>query len=403
MRVLFIPAAVASHHYPMVPLAWAFRTAGHEVCVAGQPVVIDSIVRSGLTAVSVGGSYDLMAGISGASEMVRRETGRVPNGAAELAALPPDVRRRYVEMRKAPHLKAAEAMAGDLIAYARTWRPDLVVTDPATMVGPLLADVLEIPLIHHLWGPQPPSVTKFPGYGAPVQDWPSGVREMFARFGATPRPDYSLGTVDPCPPSLQPVSGPNRLVSRYLSYNGSGAVPQWLRVPADRPRVCVSWMTTDTEAADGTGRHPVAALAEALATLDVEVVITVRASDRAALGPAPDGVRLVEDIPLHMVLPTCAVSVNHGGAGTMLSAACAGVPQVIVPQNPAHDFNAERISAVGAGTAFRAHEIDIEAMAATVASMMTDDTWRKAARSLREENLALPAPAEVLRTIVDLL
>ena len=35
MRVLFIPAAVASHAYPMVPLAWAFRSAGHDVHFIG--------------------------------------------------------------------------------------------------------------------------------------------------------------------------------------------------------------------------------------------------------------------------------------------------------------------------------------------------------------------------------
>jgi UDP:flavonoid glycosyltransferase YjiC (YdhE family) len=161
-------------------------------------------------------------------------------------------------------------------------------------------------------------------------------------------------------------------------------------------------MTARTEQSDAAKEHPVATLAAALAGLDVEVVVTVRAADRAELGPVPDGVRLVEELPLQLLFPTCAVAVNHGGAGTVLTAVYYGVPQVVVPRNQALVINAERIAASGAGASFPAHEIDPEAIVAAVASMLSDDTWRKAAQAVREENLAQPTPAEVRRTIEEL-
>ncbi|HEX6524140.1 MAG TPA: nucleotide disphospho-sugar-binding domain-containing protein [Streptosporangiaceae bacterium] len=398
MRVLFIPAAVSSHHYPMVPLAWAFRVAGNEVCVAGQPPVIESIVRSGLPAVRVGETYDLFAGLADVGAMFLRETGLAPNG--DLSAVPPTELRRLGELRVEPLLLAAEAMARDLVEFARFWRPDLVITDPITLAAPLVSEVMGVPLVHHLWGPQPPSLPALPGYGAGTDLWPDRLLSLYDAFGARARSSYGVGTVDPCPPSLQPAPVPHRIGVRYLCYNGSGIVPGWLRQSAGRPRVCVSWLTTRTVAA-GTGTdHPAHAIIAALTDLDVEVVATLRAPDREALlGHVPAGVRLEADLPLHLVLPSCEVAVNHGGGGTVLTVACLGVPQVMVPQEPGQIFNAECITAAGAGDWFRPGPGDAGRVAVAVSSMLSDDTRRKAAHALREENLAQPTSAEAVEAI----
>ena len=46
MRVLFAAHAERTHFYSMIPLAWALRTAGHEVYVASQPALTDDITHS---------------------------------------------------------------------------------------------------------------------------------------------------------------------------------------------------------------------------------------------------------------------------------------------------------------------------------------------------------------------
>lgn len=52
---------------------------------------------------------------------------------------------------------------------------------------------------------------------------------------------------------------------------------------------------------------------------------------RLGLKELPDSVRVIGPAPHSMLFPRCAAIVHHGGAGTTMAAANAGVPQVIVP------------------------------------------------------------------------
>jgi UDP:flavonoid glycosyltransferase YjiC (YdhE family) len=398
MRVLFIPLAAASHYYPMVPLAWAFRAAGHEVRVAAQPPVVGSVERSGHVAVSVGGSYDLLANLAATEQTFHLETGRRLADFRDFAEMPAEPLTTYIESRRATHLRAAEVIAEELVPFARFWRPDLVVTDLVTLAGPLVAETAGVPLVHHSWGPQFPAVRMLPGFGAQVDSWSTDLRALFDRFGVQAREIYSICVVDPCPPSLQAMVVPNQIAARFVPYNGPGVVPKWLRRPAEKPRVCVSWGVTDV-GMHGMDKHPLSATIDALTTLDVEVVVTVKAADRAILGQPAAGVRVAEGLPLQTVVASCAVAVNHGGAGTLLTAAAYGVPQVLLPQEQSDIFNSERLAAVGAGMLLRADEVNPDAIAAAVGSALSEDSWQKAARALQEENDAQPTPAETVRTV----
>src|ERR1044072_2608118 len=137
MRVLFTTWAWSPHYFPMVPLAWALRNAGHEVRVAGQPGIIEPIVNSGLPAVSVGKDIDFV-------ETVRQQMGI--DGTAEMTP------ERWRELRKGKGKAAlrifvdlAEAMVDDLVDFGRAWRPDLVVHTPSGFAGPLTAAALGVP------------------------------------------------------------------------------------------------------------------------------------------------------------------------------------------------------------------------------------------------------------------
>src|SRR5256885_12296874 len=59
MKVLFTTWAWPSHFFPMVPLAWALRSAGHEVRIASGPELERTIRDAGLPAVAVGGPVDI--------------------------------------------------------------------------------------------------------------------------------------------------------------------------------------------------------------------------------------------------------------------------------------------------------------------------------------------------------
>ncbi|GAA2634842.1 nucleotide disphospho-sugar-binding domain-containing protein [Streptomyces axinellae] len=398
MRVLFLPVALPSHYYAMVPLAWALRLAGHEVRVAGRPSLLAAIGTSGLTAVRVSGSEEALPGIREAVEELRQETGKSLSDFGTPEAMPPEVEARFRRLRREALIATTAEMAGDLVGFARAWRPDLVVSDPVMLAGALVAGAADVPLVHHMWGPLPPSAGHWPGCGLPVEEWPASLHALFERYGVPERASYAVATIDPCPPGLGTVPVPRRLGMRHIPYNGPGSTPDWLREPTERPRVCVSWSMSHT-ATSGGRTYPAAAVAEALRGTGAEVVATVRAGDREGFGPVPEGVRVVEELPLQLVIPSCAAAVNHGGTGTVLTIAACGVPQVLLPLDPVHAVNADWLAAAGAGVRHASRPMEPERIAASVAGMLAGGSWRRAAEAVREQIAAQPGPAEVVRTL----
>jgi UDP:flavonoid glycosyltransferase YjiC (YdhE family) len=400
MRVLFVPLATPAHYYPMVPLAWAFRTAGHDVRVAGQPPITSSIINSGMPAVPVGGQYDLLSNLRKSEEAFIANAGRRLGEFSDLSAVPVVALRRYADMRREAHVKTAEAMASDLVPFVEAWRPDLVIGDLITMVAPLAAEIAHATLVMHSWGPQMPSKNAPKGAITAADD---DLCELYDRYGAKLPADTETHIVDPCPPSLQSWDEDLRIIGRYVPYNGSGIEPSWLRESIGLPRVCVSWSLSQ-DGMVGSQDDYLLKLIAALEELDVETVVTLNSVDDLDLKPASDKVRISEAVPLQLMLPTCAVAVHHGGAGTMLTAAAYGIPQVVVPQGGGHVINADRVQATGIGISFAADKGDPSDIAAAVSSMLpAQSTWRKAAVSVQEENETQDPPDSVVRRLEQLV
>ncbi|MEV4677479.1 MULTISPECIES: nucleotide disphospho-sugar-binding domain-containing protein [Actinomadura] len=403
MRVLFVPLAGATHYFPQVVLAWAFRAAGHDVRVAAQPSVAGVVARSGMVAVEVGGSYDFGGHATDLMEVVRRHLGRLPASIEEArrvaATLPPEVLREVDEARYLPHVRAAEAMAAELLDLARHWTPDLVVADHAALTAPLVAETVGAPLVRCLYGPWTGSQVPYPGRNMPVAEWPDVVRSLFDRFGVEIREDYTARTVDPCPDSMQVPGIPRRVPMRYVPYNDSGVLPGWLTRPPERRRVCVTLGTLSEKTVPGSTQTLVQRILSALDGFDVEILIAVRSGAGGRLGDLPGNARVVTDMPLDLLLPGCAAIVHHGGAGNVMTAAWHAVPQVAVTQVPDNTFEAERMAGTGAGVALRADRAGVDDIAAAAASVLAADGPRAAADRLRAEIRALPSPAEVVAAL----
>lgn len=400
MRVLFVPLATPAHYYPMVPLAWAFRTAGHDVRVAGQPPITNWIINSGMPAVPVGGQYDLLSNLRKSEETFLADTGRRLGDFSDLSSVPVEALRRYAQMRRDVNVKTAEAMASDLVPFVEAWRPDLVIGDLITMVAPLAAEIAHATFVLHSWGPQMPS-KNVPKVGIAAAD--DDLCGLYNRYGAKLRANAKTHIVDPCPPSLQSWDEDLRIICRYVPYNGSGVEPSWLRESIGLPRVCVSWSLSQ-DGMVGSQDDYLPKMIAALEELDVETIVTLHSVEDLDLKLASDRVRIAEAVPLQLLLPSCAVAVHHGGAGTMLTAAAHGIPQVIVPQGAGHVINASRVQATGIGISFAADERDPSDVAAAISSILpAQSIWRKAAASVQEENEAQDPPDAVVRRLEQLV
>ncbi|MFM9368695.1 nucleotide disphospho-sugar-binding domain-containing protein [Streptomyces sp. Da 82-17] len=385
MRVLFTSWAWPTHYHHMVPLAWALRAAGHDVRAAVPPSLTGVVAASGIPAVAVG--HD---GVDAVARIRDYIPGRVPAPAAPATgARGPRAVSLFADL--------AAAMADDLVAFGRQWRPDLVVHEPTAYAGPLAAAVLGVPAARFPWG------ADLMYHAAAVDLEREVMAPLCERFGL-PGVDL-LGdlTIDACPTAMQvPAGRPvERLPVRYVPYNGAGTLPVPLP-PAERarPRVCVTWGTTVGRLDEEMFLLP--RVVEALDPLDVGIVVAVAREQRRLLGTLPDRVKVMESVPLHAVLPHCDAVVGHGGAGTLLTGLACGLPQLVVPQLVDHTFNARQFAATGAGTVLdkdTAREAP-EALRAAVQDLIDTPSYAKAAREVRAEIAARPAPADLVGPLV---
>jgi UDP:flavonoid glycosyltransferase YjiC (YdhE family) len=400
MRVLFAVSGWAGHWFPMVPLGWALQAAGHEVRVACQPGEAQSLTRAGLTPVPVLDGMDMVF-LTRLRYLWDAQAGNWPYPwrplhpvtGTEVAALDEFDFDAYVSAntgRTFGALARSFAAAADL---AGRWRPDLVVHDPLSTEGALAARVAGVPAVVHLWGT---TGTHEPaGHGLSiVPTYPPGT---FARWKVRDLgPDTVRHVIDPCPARLAPPVGSAETIPvRYVPYNGPGEMPDWLHAEPARPRVAVVWGTSVT-VMSGPRSYALPRIVEALAGLDVEVVVTATAADAAALGPLPPLVRVLERFPLRLLLPTCAAVVHHGGAGCVMTALAAGVPQVSVTYAIEQALAGTRIAAAGAGATLPGHLADVPAIRAAVADLLAKPGYGQAATVLRDELDQRPTPAALV-------
>ncbi|UNO40785.1 nucleotide disphospho-sugar-binding domain-containing protein [Streptomyces sp. MST-110588] len=382
MRVLFVTWAWPSHFFPCVQLGWALRAGGHEVLVASQPSLTDGITRAGLPAAAVGEDVDVGA-LAGRyfSWLVRQER---PVEWEEM--------RAWGAGNVITYKRIAEAMLEDTLSLARDWRPDLVVFDPTTYAGPLVAARLGVPAVRHIWGMD---------YTLRTREFePEALADLCGRLGIPGVETLGDLTVDPCPPSLQVQAPVDRLTMRFVPYNGPAVVPDWLVRPPERPRICVVESSAVTQwGGPEAALSPVAL--EALAGTDAEVVVV--GATALPDGPLPPRTRVAGRIALHLLLPTCDLLVHQGGGGAVMTALAAGVPQLVLPRFADHLFNGRRIAQAGAGREVFAGRATAELVRAEAELLRKDDKYRVRAQELRDEMAQQPSAAEVTGRLAGLV
>ncbi|MFI9387204.1 nucleotide disphospho-sugar-binding domain-containing protein [Kutzneria sp. NPDC052558] len=394
MRVLFTAVAGRPHLFPLVPLAWACRAAGHEVRLASAPSAAEIIVHTGLPAVVIGSGPRQSP--EDRADLVRSVYGQPPwprDWPALVTRL--DDGQRDLLARLGRYLvTAADAMADGLISFARQWKPDVIVHDAITYAGEVAAQKLDIPNVKHNFGTATqPRLHTVPEYAA-----------LFHRHHTIPR-TAATATIDPTPHSMRfPTLAEPVLDMRYVPYNGSGTVPRWLAGPSPRPRVCVTWGHTAPDALGESAVDPYRMVIDALAPMDVDIVVVTTAAQLDELGALPTRVRTAPSAPLHLVLPHCDAIVQQGGDGTTLTAAVAGIPQLAITCKPDAEIAPGRLCAVGAGIHLYYQHLRSDprcerVVRDAVSTLLADSGIGAAAGRLRAEIEEMPPPAELVATI----
>src|SRR5262249_36379301 len=119
---------------------------------------------------------------------------------------------------------------------------------------------------------------------------------------------------------------------RWLPRNRQRRLEPWMYTrPKGRLRVLIT-SGTRTLMLD-TAASSIRLLVDQLALAGAEVLIAATQEAAEKFGAELGDVR-IGWIPLDMVAPTCDLAVHHGGATTATTLLAAGVPQLVIPENP---------------------------------------------------------------------
>jgi UDP:flavonoid glycosyltransferase YjiC (YdhE family) len=379
-RFLFCAPGAYGHVYPLLPLAFALRDAGHEIRFATSREFVDRLQRAGFETSRVG--ITLLE-------------------AEQQIAARPDVRDapREEKWRLGAFMfgKAfATKTAADLVEALPALAPDVVVYDEFDLGAALAARVHGIPAVAHALGRSPSDIFRA-GLASELSTvW----RDMSDRPFVDPF--TTDGYVDITPPALRErttIEPGRRIFQRSVSAtDDDGTLPAWVTAPRGRPLVYVTLGTVSHGAVDSLQR-----VIAGLAQLDVDVLITAGPYGEVdALGQLPPSVRAVKFVPQDLLLPHVDLAVHHCGSGTMLGMLGHGIPQLVIPQGADQFMNADALVAAGAGLRLFPEEIAAGTVADAVRALMTDPRHAHAARGIAREMASMPPPERTATELVAL-
>jgi UDP:flavonoid glycosyltransferase YjiC (YdhE family) len=367
MRVLFSSTSGYGHVIPMLPLARAFRAAGHDVLWATAEQALPLVVAAGIDAVASGASGPEEAALRAAV----RTQGEEMAGPARAAFVFP---RMFGEALTPP-------MAADLVGIARDWDPDLLIHEQAELAAPLVAALLAVPSVTHSFGTAVPVEALGTSASLLAGLWQAHGLEVPQYAGC-----YRAGYLDICPASVQTMPVDHIRNVQQLRPVDAGPVP----APAE-PLVYVTLGTVHQ------GADLLREVVAGIAGLGIPVLVAVgpRMSPDS-LGEQPAHVQVESWVDQPAVLGRCSAVVSHGGSGTFLGALACGLPQLCLPQGADQFRNSEGGERAGASLTLRPEEVTAVSVRAAVERLLSEPDLRVGAQRVAAEIAAMPAPEAVV-------
>jgi UDP:flavonoid glycosyltransferase YjiC (YdhE family) len=368
MRVLFSSTSGHGHVLPMVPLARAFRAAGHDVLWATASQAVPLVTAAGIEAVAAGAHGEGEAALRGA---VFRQAADRPGEERAAFVFP----RMFGEALTPP-------MAEDLLELCKDWRPDLLVHEHGELAAPLVGEACGVPSVTHSFG------TAIP---LPFLEEARALLAGLWRTHGLDAPPYAgcyrAGYLDICPPSVQTVpTGHIPAVQLLRPVEEASVLPE-----PPEPLVYVTLGTVQAQA-DLLGE-----IVAGVAALPVRVLVaTGPRIEPAALGEQPANVQVESWVDQAEVLARATAVVSHGGSGTFLGSLARGLPQLCLPQGADQFRNAEGGERAAASMTLRPDQVTAQAVRIATERLLADPGPRAGARRVAAEIAGMPTPAAVV-------
>jgi MGT family glycosyltransferase len=416
------------HLYPQISVAHALRERGHDVAVYTHESVRGIVEGEGFRFFP----FD---------HVDARRYERIHALEAEVPPNQPKYKTLSVAMTAYRDMLSGSIpeMVADLQPIIRTWRPNVIITDPAAWATILVVwELTGVPvaLLTQMIGsmiPGPDAPPWGPGLPSPkstgtrllagaVQLATNVVACRMRRNLNRIRSQYGLrpmgGSVNEYTgrlplyliPSVPELDYNRRDQPSNVHYIGPCI---WTRPRGTAPLDWMDLLSTDrpwVHATEGTAQYQepfvLRAVAQALADLPVEVILATGAESRdpAALGlyPVAKNIRVERWVSHEDLLPRCAALVTTGGAATVLSSLKAGVPLVVVPTFWDKNDNAQRVAEAGVGLRLSPRHCTPERVRRAVLRLIEEPHFRENARRMADRFSKAGGPREAARLLENL-
>jgi MGT family glycosyltransferase len=414
-RILITLWPFTGHLLPQLSIAQALRERGHEVAFYSGEAIRTTVEQEG---------FELIPFDRVDQELAFRSMRAVDTG--DRRSRPG--RGRIVPILREWLVETIPDQVADLEGVLAQWRPDAIATD-LSLWGPIVVlwekTSIPVALSSTFMGPliPGPDAPAF-GFGLPRPRTALGrsgsraltrvmelagtgmrrrVDEIRAQYGLaglgesvnryTARlPLYLVGNIPELDYNRHDLPASVHYVGNCIWYPDREGTREWLEaVPNEHPWVHV----TESTLAYGDPFLLRTAI-EALADEPVELIITTGAQREATtLGSRASAanVHMARWLSHGELLPRCSALVTVGGKATILAAAEAGVPMVLVPTTWDKPDNARRVTSTGAGIRIAPRRLNAESLRQAVHEVLDVPSYREAARGLADRLAAAPGPA----------
>jgi len=369
-RILFVIPPGYGHCLPLIPLAWALKTAGHEVFVATCGVSAALAVRSGLMTVNVAQQADLPA-------VFKRHSGSFHEPISN-----PDVGdSNHVVSGDNVFTAVGGLMLPGLHRLAEEWEPDLIIHAPHATAAPLVASKLGIPFVFHSIGIAHTPDSMWGSYVHTHQT--SELHDVAICRPAT--------WIDFAPPSLRPQSL-GGILMRYIPYQGAELTDLSFFEAPTSDTITVTFGTV-APLVEGLGRMQ--RMINVLKNVNARFLILHCSSEGKTLEPLPPNISSSSWVPMGKALMGSRALIHHGGPGALFAALDAGLPQLVMPCGADQPYNAEALRRRGAAIVVETGFPD----EATVERLLHDTELKHRVGDLRDEMHCMPAPTDIAPVI----
>ena len=388
-KIIFAPVHVAGHFFPTIPLAKSLRARGHDISYLSECNMREVVEGEGIKYFQVGPGV---------------WAGNIIEKFPKISSLKGNTRIHYI--LKNAYLGLTPHYIRDAVPIIEKAKPDLLVFDPLSFPGPILAELTGVP-----WVTTSMFLGMIPGNGSPPYSlgWPPARNCLqrtlykcawFALAVYCRRYDKVINRIRKkfgLPPKRMAFLNSSLSPYLYLSFTSSDieypihdlppqvhlvgpsvwSVPQnykppdWLRrFPQRRPAVYFTIGTVES----AYDRRFFSIVAEAVRSApEIEAVMTV-CYDGSDIGDMaiPKNLRIERYVPNALIVPRVDLVVHHGGFSTTLDCLMNGKPSLVIPFEGDQNENGRRVSYLKAGYRLRYKELTAEKLRNAIFKALAD-------------------------------